>query len=139
MFIISYLFIVIGDSRLLSFKKLSFPPPLWLSYTFSSFYFKHKTFRGDGTYAGIHTNVRNICNETVKSIFLCCCLVENNQKVSSPKNENSVINYSPSCLSKPIRPSFIFATQIKIFLMKSESSQTLHRQQGSYHGQGPET
>lgn len=41
---------------LLSFKKLSFPPPLWLSYTFSSFYFKHKTSRGDGTYAGIHTN-----------------------------------------------------------------------------------
>ncbi len=28
--------------------------------------------------------------------------------------------------------------QIKIFLMKSESTLTLHRQQGSYHGQGQE-
>ncbi len=27
---------------------------------------------------------------------------------SSPKNENDVINYSPSYRSKPIRPSFIF-------------------------------
>ncbi len=31
-----------------------------------------------------------------------------------------VVNYSPSCRSKYIRPSFIFRTQIKIFLMKSE-------------------
>ncbi len=46
-----------------------------------------------------------------------------------------VINYSPSCRSKPVRPSFIFGTQIKIFLMKSES---LHRQQRSYDVQGPE-
>uniref|UniRef100_A0A671L2J1 Collagen, type XXVIII, alpha 1b n=1 Tax=Sinocyclocheilus anshuiensis TaxID=1608454 RepID=A0A671L2J1_9TELE len=38
-----------------------------------------------------------------------------------PKNENSVITYSPSCCSIPIRPSLIFRTQIKIFLMKSES------------------
>jgi len=36
--------------------------------------------------------------------------------VSSPKNENSVINYSPSFHSKPIRHSFIFRTQIKMFL-----------------------
>uniref|UniRef100_A0A673GWB0 Thyroglobulin type-1 domain-containing protein n=1 Tax=Sinocyclocheilus rhinocerous TaxID=307959 RepID=A0A673GWB0_9TELE len=41
---------------------------------------------------------------------------------SSPKNENSVINYSPSCCSKPVRPSFIFGTQFKIFLMKSEAA-----------------
>ncbi len=34
---------------------------------------------------------------------------------SSPKNENSVINYSPSCRSKPVRPSIIFGPQIKIF------------------------
>ncbi len=59
-------------------------------------------------------------------------------RVSSPKNENSVINYSPSCCSKPVRPSFIFGTQIKIFLMKYESFLTLHRQQGNYHIQGPE-
>ncbi len=31
-------------------------------------------------------------------------------------------------VSKPVRPSFIFGTQIKIFLMKSESYLTLHRQ-----------
>ncbi len=36
---------------------------------------------------------------------------------SSPKKDNSVINYSPS-----VRPSFIFRTQINIFLMNSESS-----------------
>ncbi len=33
----------------------------------------------------------------------------------------------------------IFKTQIKMFLMHSESSQTFHRQQGSLHGQGSET
>ncbi len=49
-----------------------------------------------------------------------------------------VINYSPSYHSKLVRPLFIFRTQIKIFLMKSESFLTLHRQQGSYHVQGPE-
>ncbi len=42
---------------------------------------------------------------------------------------NSVINYSPSRRSKPVRPSFIFGTQIKMFLMKSESYLILHRQQ----------
>jgi len=44
------------------------------------------------------------------------------ERVSSPKNEISVINYSPSCRSTPIRPSFIFGTQIKIFLIKSDGS-----------------
>ncbi len=43
---------------------------------------------------------------------------------SSPKNEKSVINYTPSCCSKHARPSLIFGTQIKIFLMHSESSLT---------------
>ncbi len=37
-------------------------------------------------------------------------------------------NYAPSSHSKPVRPLFIFRTQIKIFLMKSERSLT-HRQQ----------
>ncbi len=45
---------------------------------------------------------------------------------SWPKNENSVINNSPSSCSKPVRPSFIFRNQIQIFLMKSESFLTLH-------------
>ncbi len=36
------------------------------------------------------------------------------------------------------RRSFIFGTQIKIFLMKSESFLTLHRQQKNYYNQGPE-
>ncbi len=40
--------------------------------------------------------------------------------------------------SKPVRPSFIFRTQIKIFLMKSKSFLILHRQQRNYHFQGPE-
>ncbi len=32
-----------------------------------------------------------------------------------------------------VRPWFIFGTQIKIFLMKSESFLTLHRQQRNWH------
>ncbi len=40
---------------------------------------------------------------------------------------------SPSCRSKPTRPSIIFGIQIKIFLMKSESFLTLHRQQGNWN------
>ncbi len=52
-----------------------------------------------------------------------------NERVSSPQNENSVINYSPSCCSKPVRPSFIFGRQIKMFLIKSENYLTLHSQQ----------
>ncbi len=43
----------------------------------------------------------------------------------APEHENCVINCSPSCCSKLVRPSFIFRTQIKIFLMQSESSLTL--------------
>ncbi len=49
----------------------------------------------------------------------------------------SLITYtSHSCHFKPIRPSFIFWTQIKIFLMKSESFLTLHRQQHNWNIQG---
>ncbi len=33
---------------------------------------------------------------------------------------------------------FIFGTQIKIFLMKSKSFLTLHKQQRNYNTQGPE-
>ncbi len=35
------------------------------------------------------------------------------------------IDYSPSYSSKPVRTLFLFGTQIKIFLMNSESSLTL--------------
>ncbi len=52
---------------------------------------------------------------------------------SSPRNENSVINYLPSCRSKSVRPSFIFRTQIKMFLMKSERYLILHRQQCNWN------
>ncbi len=48
------------------------------------------------------------------------------------------VSLIPSCRSKPVRPSFIFGTQIKIFLIKSESFLTLHRQQRNYHIKGPE-
>ncbi len=47
-----------------------------------------------------------------------------------PKNENYVINYSPSCRSKPVTRLFLFGTQIKIFLMKRELSE---RNQRSLH------
>jgi len=43
--------------------------------------------------------------------------------------EDSAINYSPSCRSK----NFIFGTQVKIFLMKSESFLSLHWQLHNYH------
>jgi len=35
------------------------------------------------------------------------------------------LGYSPSCRSKPVRLLFIFGTQIKIFLMKSEWLQSI--------------
>jgi len=41
---------------------------------------------------------------------------------SSPKNENSAINYSPSCLSKLVRLSLV------IFLVKLEGFLSLHWQ-----------
>ncbi len=44
--------------------------------------------------------------------------------------------YSPSCRSKPVRPWFIFGTQIKIF-MKSKSFLTLHRQQCNWNVHRP--
>jgi len=47
------------------------------------------------------------------------CKIRGLKWVSSPQNENSASNYSPPCCSNPIRLSFIFGTQIKIFLIKS--------------------
>ncbi len=46
--------------------------------------------------------------------------------VKLPKNENSVITYSPSCRSKFIRLWLIFVTQIEIFLMKSVRFLSFH-------------
>ncbi len=34
-------------------------------------------------------------------------------------SRHTPINYSPSCRSKPVRPSFIFGTQIKLFFMNN--------------------
>ncbi len=64
-------------------------------------------------------------NNNAQKVALCIIPFKG---IVSPQNENSVINYSPSRRSKPLTPSFIFRTQMKLFLMKSESSQTLHRQ-----------
>ncbi len=64
------------------------------------------------------------------------CGTEQIQKNSSPKNvciPNSVIIYLPSCGSKPVIPLFIFGTQIKLFLIKSKSFLTLHRQQWNWN------
>ncbi len=51
-----------------------------------------------------------------------------------------VINYLPSRRSKPVRPSFIFETQIKdIFDEIGElSDPAYYIQQRNYHDQGPE-
>uniref|UniRef100_A0A8C1Y2Y5 Mitogen-activated protein kinase kinase kinase kinase n=1 Tax=Cyprinus carpio TaxID=7962 RepID=A0A8C1Y2Y5_CYPCA len=46
-------------------------------------------------------------------------------RYNSPKNKNSVINYSSTCRSKPVRPLFNFRTEIKIFLMKTETASEL--------------
>uniref|UniRef100_A0A672M254 Solute carrier family 25 member 29 n=1 Tax=Sinocyclocheilus grahami TaxID=75366 RepID=A0A672M254_SINGR len=48
------------------------------------------------------------------------------------KNENSAINYSPSCRSKPVRPLFIFRTQIKIFMYRNslDCLIRIHRKEG---------
>ncbi len=46
--------------------------------------------------------------------------VHTKAKDSSRKNTNSVINYTPLCIFKPVRPSFILGTQMKLFLMKSK-------------------
>ncbi len=54
-------------------------------------------------------------------IFKVCLRQVKYLRDSSPKNENSVINYLTSCHSKPVRTSFIFGTQIKIFLTSSKS------------------
>ncbi len=62
----------------------------------------------------------SICEKKKCGSFIC--------RDSLPKNENSLINYSPSFHSKPVTPLFIFGTQIKMFLSKSESFLTLHRQ-----------
>ncbi len=53
------------------------------------------------------------------------------------KNENDVINYSPSFHSKPIRPFCIFRTQFNI-LQDSDGIQELTDPQRNYHVQGPE-
>ncbi len=50
-----------------------------------------------------------------------------------PKMKNLSLITSPSCCSKPVRPSFIFRTQMKMFLKKSESYLTLHRQQHNWN------
>ncbi len=77
----------------------------------------------------IHTPALSVaCRHTCTNLHMKChykyFITISHKRDSSPKNENSVINYLPSCRSKPVRPSFIFWTQIKIFLKKSKSSQT---------------
>ncbi len=82
---------------------------------------------GQDVYGGcIHVlkNTDLLKNESV-SMFQFKGIVHPKMKVLS----------SPSCRSKP---SFIFGTQSKIFLMKSESFLTLDRQQRNYHVQGSE-
>ncbi len=61
-------------------------------------------------------------NLTQMADEVCVVAITHLKRVCSPKNENCVINYSPSCRFKHVRPPFIFGTQITIFLMESESS-----------------
>ncbi len=56
-----------------------------------------------------------------------------------PKITILSIIYSPLRCSKPIRPSFIFRTQICIFLMKSESFLAVCKQRCNWNVQGLET
>ncbi len=87
--------------------------------------------RGPPAGAGIRTH--NLGLSRVSSPTLYPLGHDCPRRDSTPKNENSVINDSRSCRSKPVNPSFIFRTLIKIFLMKSESSLTLHRQQCNWN------
>ncbi len=52
-----------------------------------------------------------------------------------PKTKFLTLITHPSHRSRPVRPSFIFRTHIKITFMKSESFLTLHRWQHSYQVQ----
>ncbi len=49
-----------------------------------------------------------------------------------PKMKNAVINYSPSCCSKPVRPRSFSEHKIKIFLMESERSRPSIDSEGPY-------
>uniref|UniRef100_A0A8C1JW99 Rho GTPase activating protein 4b n=1 Tax=Cyprinus carpio TaxID=7962 RepID=A0A8C1JW99_CYPCA len=64
----------------------------------------------------------------VKDINFTINLMRFKKKIPTKMKILSLIT-QPSCRSKPVRPSFIFRTQIKIFLMKSESFLTLHKHQ----------
>ncbi len=70
----------------------------------------------------LHSHV--ICTFKGELTYKMTCLFEVVSacyRDSSPKNGHSVINYLASCHSKPMIILFIFRTQIKIFLMESES------------------
>ncbi len=54
---------------------------------------------------------------------------DSDSKNSSSQNVDSVINYSPSWRLKPVRPSFIFGTQIKIFDMHRGTLVNVHRRE----------
>ncbi len=83
-----------------------------------------------GLYRPTHLCVAHLnCTKKVHSFFFEGIVWRD----SSPRNENSVINCSPLCHSKPAGPLFIFGTQIKVFLMKSKSFLSLQWQQRNYH------
>jgi len=60
---------------------------------------------------------RNMVTKFPFNTSRCACC---DQGLVHPKNENEVINYSPPSCTNPVRPSFIFGTQMKIFLIKFE-------------------
>ncbi len=43
------------------------------------------------------------------------------------KNESPVINYSPSCRSKPVRPLFIFGTESRLTSVDLNSKNSVFR------------
>ncbi len=79
-------------------------------------------------------------NLTQMADEVCVVAITRLQRFVHPKMKILSLITRPHVVSNPSDlPPFIFGTQITIFLMESESSQILHRQQGYLHDQGPET
>ncbi len=67
----------------------------------------------------LHNGTLQCWSEIVRNSVLFIRMHSSTERDSSPKNTNSVINYSPSCCFKPVRPS--------------KHLQILHRQQCNWN------
>jgi len=68
----------------------------------------------------------NVSTSQSKDLYNTVLMTEFDIIIKGLVHPKIVINYSPSCRSKPIRPSFIFRTQIKIFFDEIRQLSDLH-------------